>query len=76
MKRRLPGDPLTEGKHMHGYKQREVPWPGRYCERTYQLRLTCANTMLAKPIRTFRDMVYEDEKTFTVFGMINRQNHR
>ena len=76
MKRRLVGDPLTKGKHMHAYKQREVPWPGKYCERTYRLRVTCAEAMLRRSLAYFRDTVYEDEKTFTMFGMINRQNHR
>ena len=61
---------------MHGYKQREVPWPGKYCERTYRLRIACAVGMRNRSDAYFRDTVYEDEKTFTMFGMINRQNHR
>ena len=76
MKRRLPGDPLTEGKHMHGYKQREVPWPGKYHERTKRLRIECSEGILARCDAYFRDLVMEDEKTFTLFGMMNRQNHR
>ena len=76
MKKRIANDPLTEGKHMHGFKQRDVPWPGKYAERTKQLRITCCEAILRRNHAFFRDMVYEDEKTFTVFGMINRQNHR
>ena len=76
MKKKMPGDPLTKGKHMHAYKQRDVPWPGKYAERTKRLRMTCCEKILLRNAVFFRDMVYEDEKTFNIFGILHKQNHR
>ena len=76
MKKRIPNDPLTKGKHMHPYKQRDVPWPGKYAERTKQLRITCCEAILRHNQAFFRDMAYEDEKMFTIYGILHKQNHR
>ena len=76
MKKRIANDPLTEGKHMHGYKQKVVPWLGKDRELTMRRRITCSEAILNHNDAFFCNMVYEDEKKFTQFGILNRQNAR
>ena len=76
MQQKIPDDPLTGGKHMHAYKQRDVPWPGKYAERTKALRMTSCGSVMGRNQAFFRDMAFVDEKQFTVYGILHKQNHR
>ena len=88
MKKRIDNDPLTGGQRMYPYKQRCIPWSGRDSARTHAMRQECCEDLAgipataARPARPgrpdsfFRDMIYEDEKTFELFGHLNRQTHR
>ena len=67
---------LTGGKKMFGYTQRATPWLGPNQERTKQIRLDVCRGVMAKGDAFFRDCVFEDEKTFDLFGIINRKNHK
>ena len=67
---------LTPGKKMWGYTQRETPWLGEDPERTKRIRLRVCQDVVTRGDAFFRDLVVEDEKTFDLFGIVNRKNHR
>ena len=76
MTKKIPVDPLNKGKHKQTFKQRVVPWPGKYVERSKQLRITRCEKILHCNAAFFHDMVYKDEKVLTIFGILRKKNHR
>lgn len=69
-------NPLTRGKRMHPYKKRKRPWPGRDKKRTRDLRMKSCRQILLRGPGFYRGLVMEDEKTFTLHGIRNKQNDR
>ena len=67
--------PLIGGKRLHGYVQRKVPWQGPNTERTRELRLKMCRRIVNRGDAFFRNLVFEDEKTFCLHGILNRRNH-
>ena len=67
--------PLIGGKRLHGYVERKRPWEGANPERTRELRLRVCQRIQFRGDAFFRNLVTEDEKTFTVFGILNKRNH-
>ena len=67
--------PLIGGKRLHGYVERKRPWEGANPERTRELRLTMCRRIVNRADAFFRNLVFEDEKTFCQFGILNRKNH-
>ena len=68
--------PLTEGKRMHPYKKVDRPWHGRDTEKTRHLRMKSCRQIQLRGEGFFRGLVFEDEKTFCLHGISNRQNDR
>ena len=67
---------LTKNRKMWGYVQEKTPWLGVDPERTKRMRLAMCQGLVNKGDAFFRDLVCEDEKTFDLFGIVHRKNHR
>ena len=67
--------PLIGGKRLHGYIERKRPWDGPDPERTRRLRLKVCRHIQFKTDAFIRNLVCEDEKTFSLHGVLNRNNN-
>ena len=74
-RKRKCAHPLIGGKRLRAYVERKRPWEGPDPERTRELRLKMCRRIVNRGDAFFRNLVSEDEKTFTIHGIMNRRNH-